>query len=339
MHTMPKVVCFGELMLRLSAPGHERILQTPSFDADVCGAEANVAVGLAHFCVDVEMVTALPANPIGDAAVRTLAGFGVGTGKINRSGARLGICFIESGASYLPARVLYDRSGSSLAEIAEGAFDWPSILASAEWLHVTGITPAISAAAAEATLSAVRCAKASGVKVSCDANYRSTLWNYGQAPISIMTEIVKHVNLLIAGADDFDKMLGISGSSSDYVSLYEALSAEAMSAFPNLELIAGTVRDVKSASSNGWSGVLRARSGFWQSKRYEIDYIVERIGTGDAFTAGLLYGLISGKAQDEALELGVASGCLKHSIPKDFSRSTVEEVEALMQASSVRVRR
>ena len=326
-------------MLRLSAPGSERILQTPNFEADFCGAEANVAVGLAQFGVTVDMVTAAPQNAIGDAAVRVLRGLGVGTLHTHRCGDRLGICFVEAGAGYLPARVLYDRAGSSLATVSDGEFDWPRILHGADWLHITGITPAVSAAAARATLNAVRAANERGVKVSCDANYRSSLWNYGQAPASVMTEIVKGVNVLIAGADDFEKMLGITGAASDYVSLFEILSAEAMQAFPNIECIAGTVRDVQSASSNGWSGVLRTSSRFMQSRHYDIDYIVERIGTGDAFTAGLLYGLLAGKGHDEALELAVAAGCLKHSIPKDFARLTLDEVETLLSTSSVRVRR
>ncbi|MCY4041121.1 MAG: sugar kinase [Gammaproteobacteria bacterium] len=333
------VICFGELMLRLSAPGCERLLQTPSFDAEFCGAEANVAVGLAHFGVKVDMVTALPENTIGDAAVNALRGFGVGTEHIIRCGNRLGICFVEAGAGYRPARVLYDRAGSSLAEVPAGAFNWPRALEGADWLHITGITPAVSRKAADATLKAVQAARELGVKVSCDANYRSTLWRYCESPIPIMTEIFKGVTLLSAGADDFEQMLGLAGQADDYVSLFEALSAEAMDTFPNLQYVAGTVRDVRSASSNGWSGVLRSRAGVLRAKRYEIDHIVERIGTGDAFTAGLLYGLVNGKANQEALELAVAAGCLKHSIPGDLARMTLDEVEGLVSASSVRVRR
>lgn len=340
---MAEIVCFGELMLRLSAPKRERLLQSAVLEADFGGAEANVAVGLAQFGLDASFVTALPGNAIGDAAVRELSGLGVETRHICRRGARTGVYYVEVGAGYLPASVVYDRAGSALAETREGDFDWPSILNGAKWLHVSGITPALSEAAAQATLEALRCAGSLGVKVSCDANYRRALWNYGASPASVMKELVKGVDVLIAGADDFREMLEISDSvddSSSYAEQFERLSARAMEAYPNLKLVAGTLRDVRTASSNGWSGCLRSRSDYARARYYDIDHIVDRIGTGDAFSAGLIYGLMTNKSHGDALEYAVAAGCLKHSIPKDFPRMRLDEVETLLNASvAARVRR
>ena len=340
---MAEIICFGELMLRLSAPKRERLLQSPALEADFGGAEANVAVGLAQFGLDASFVTALPENEIADAAVRELAGLGVETANICRRGRRMGVYYVEVGAGYLPAKVVYDRAGSAIAETGDGDFDWPSILDGAKWLHVSGITPALSEAAAQATVSAVRCASSLGVRVSCDANYRSALWNYGASPPSVMKELVKGVDVLIAGADDFREMLEISESedaSSGYAEQFERLSARAMEAYQNLELVAGTLRDVRTASSNGWSGCLRSRSEFRCARYYDIDHIVDRIGTGDAFSAGLIYGLMTNKSHGEALEYAVAAGCLKHSIPKDFPRMRLDEVETLLNAPvAARVRR
>lgn len=340
---MAEIVCFGELMLRLSAPQRERLFQSPVLEADFGGAEANVAVGLAQFGLNASFVTALPKSKIGDAAVRELSGLGVQTANICRREGRMGVYYVEVGAGYLPANVVYDRVGSALAETREGDFDWPNILWEAKWLHISGITPALSRAAAQATLSAVRAASALGVKVSCDANYRSALWNYGASPPSVMKELVKGVDVLIAGADDFREMLEISDSgdgSSAYAEQFERLSARAMEVYPNLKLIAGTLRDVRTASSNGWSGFLRSRSEFLCARYYEIDHIVDRIGTGDAFSAGLVYGLMTNKSDSDALEYAVAAGCLKHSIPKDFPRMRLDEVETLLNATvAARVRR
>ena len=340
---MADVVCFGEIMLRLSAPGHERLLQSPRFDAALGGAETNVAVALAGFGTDVAVATALPDNPLGDATLAALRGFGVGTDAICRRGERLGIYYVETGSGYLATRVTYDRTGSALATVQPDDLDWPAILADARWLHITGITPALSRAAAEATRAAVACAGALGVTVSCDANYRSKLWNYGASPAAVMQEIVSGVDVLIGGADDFREMLGIVASPSvagDYGTLFETLSAQAMTAYPNLRMVAGTWRDVRGATSNGWSGCLRSRSEFHRARYYDIGHIADRIGTGDAFTAGLIYRLIDGAPPATALEFAVAAGCLKHAIPGDFHRTGVQEVEDLLSgAESARVRR
>ncbi len=340
---MADVVCFGEIMLRLTAPGHERLLQSPRFDAALGGAETNVAVALAGFGIDVAVATALPENPLGDATVAALHGFGVGTDGVCRRGARMGIYYVETGSGYLGTKVTYDRTGSALATVQPGDLDWTAILAGARWLHITGITPALSEAAAEATRAAVERARALGVRVSCDANYRGKLWNYGASPASVMKEIVKGVDVLVAGADDFREMFDIVAEplvAGDYGKLFETVSGEAMSAYPNLSLVAGTWRDVRGANSNGWSGCLRSRSGFHRARYYDIRHIADRIGTGDAFTAGLLYRLIGAAPPQAALEFAVAAGCLNHAIPGDFHRTGVAEIEALLSGEgSARVQR
>ena len=330
---MAEVVCFGEIMLRLTAPAHERLLQSPRFDAALGGAETNVAVALAGFGIDVAVATALPENPLGDATVAALRGFGVGTDDICRRGDRMGIYYVETGSGYLGTKVTYDRTGSALATVQPGDLDWSAILAGARWLHITGITPALSAAAADATTAAVECARALDVRVSCDANYRSKLWNYGPSPSSVMKDIVKGVDVLVAGADDFREMFDIVAeppAAGDYGAVFETLSAAAMAANPNLSLVAGTWRDVRGANSNGWSGCLRSRSGFHRARYYDIRHIADRIGTGDAFSAGLIYRLLGAASPAEALEFAVAAGCLNHAIPGDFHRTGAAEIEALL---------
>ncbi len=340
---MAEVICFGEIMLRLTAPDYERLLQSPRFDAALGGAETNVAVALAGFGIDVAVATALPENPLGDATVAALRGFGVGTDNVCRRGDRMGIYFVETGSGYLGTKVTYDRTGSALATVQPGDLDWPAILAGARWLHITGITPALSAAAADATRAAVACARKLDVRVSCDANYRSKLWNYGASPSSVMKEIVSDVDVLVAGADDFREMFDIvtePAAGDDYGAVFETLSAEAMAAWPNLSLVAGTWRDVRGANSNGWSGCLRTRSGFQRARYYRIRHIADRIGTGDAFTAGLIYRLLDGATPESALEFAVAAGCINHAIPGDFHRTGIAEIEALLGGEeSARVQR
>ena len=340
---MVEVFCFGELMLRLSAPGYERLLQSPILEADFGGAEANAAVGLARWGVDVAFTTVLPSNPIADAAVSVLAGNGVRTDNICRRGGRMGIYYVETGSGYLPSKVSYDRIGSAISQITPDDILWPLLLDGAKWLHVSGITPAISQSAAEATQAAVEWAKNLGLTVSCDANYRSALWNYGVSPISVMTDLVKFVDLLIAGEDDFREMFGIAldeQAGENYAERFEALSAAAMAAFPNLSFVAGSLREARTSSSNGWSGLMRSRTQFLRARHYDIDHIVERVGTGDAFSAGMIYGLLNDKSPADALELAVAAGCLAHSIPGDFPRIGLDDIEALLSTSgATRVRR
>jgi 2-dehydro-3-deoxygluconokinase len=306
---MKRVVTFGEIMLRLSPPGHERFLQTPQFHATFGGGEANVAVALATLGQPASYVTALPENPLGDACVAQLRGFGVETSHIRRQEGRLGIYFLEHGASQRSSRVVYDRADSCIARAKPGDFDWPKIFSGAAWFHLTGITPAISESAANLAIEAARAAKQAGLTVSCDFSYRKNLWKWGKSPNEVMPEIVRHADLLIAGPDDLKTRLGAS---------------------PDCPMIVTTHRESHSASHNGWSASLNNRTESLPSRHYEITHIVDRVGTGDSFAAGLIYGLLNLPSQQEALEFATALSCLKHSIPADFCRISVDEVQALL---------
>ena len=340
-----RVVTFGEVMLRLKSPGFERVFQSPLLEASFGGAEANVAVSLAQFGVSVSFASAIPANPLGDACLGELQRFGVDTSRVRRQGSRLGIYFLEAGANQRPSKVVYDRSGSAIATAKPGDFDWDAVLDGASWFHVTGVTPAISQSAAELAIEAARRAREKGITVSCDYNYRKNLWNYGKSARDVMRELVRHVHVGIANEEDCQKALGIeadvdvaSGNLAD--EKYRVLAARVLEAFPNLERQAITLRQSHSANRNGWSAVLATRSGFIRSKSYDIDDIVDRVGAGDAFAAGLIYGLRTFKDDQRGLEFATAASCLKHSIPGDFNRVTVGEVEALMQGeASGRVQR
>ncbi len=340
-----RVVTFGEIMLRLKAPGHERLFQSPSLEASFGGAESNVAVSLANFGLDVAFVTALPANAVGDAAIAELRRFGVDTRFIRRSGERMGTYFLEAGANQRASKVVYDRAHSSIATAGSGVFDWDRILEGVDWFHVTGITPAISDAAAAATLEAVQAAQSRGVTVSCDFNYRKNLWKYGKAPPDVMREIVKHIHVGIANEEDCQHSLGI-GLDVDVRSgdldadQYRSLSSTVLQQFPNIARQAITLRESHSADSNRWSACLHNRERFMVSRRYEITDIVDRVGSGDAFAAGLIYGLLTGADDQAALEFAAAAGCLKHSVPGDFNRVSVVDVETLVRGdSSGRVQR
>lgn len=342
---MAEFVSFGEIMLRLKSPGHERLLQSPGLEATFGGGEANVAVALANYGMDAAFVTALPDNEIGDAAIRELRGFGVDTGSIIRSGVRLGIYFLETGANQRPSKVIYDRDGSSISEAAPGDFDWGDIFRTAKWFHITGITPALSQSAAELSLEAVQAAKKCGVTVSCDFNFRSKLWRYGKSAPEVMGELVSYVDVGIANEEDCQKSLGISvdvdvDSGELDAGKYAALTEKMMSAYPNLSVIAITLRESRSADVNGWSACLRDQDGFRLSRHYHITDIIDRVGGGDSFASGLIYGLNSYDDRQQALEFAVAAGCLKHSVPGDFNRVSVGEVRKLMSGdASGRVQR
>lgn len=340
-----RVITFGELMLRLKSPGHERLFQSPSLEATFGGAESNVAVSLAQFGIPAAFVTALPANPIGDSAVGELRRFGVDTSLIRRSGSRVGIYFLETGAAQRPSTVVYDRAGSSIAAAAPGDFDWDAIFTGASWFHISGITPAVSANAALLALEAVTAARRLGVTVSCDYNYRANLWKYGKSAPEVMRELVRHVQVGIANEEDCQKSLGIA-SAADATSghldtdAYRALAERVLEAFPNLEKQVITLRESKSADHNGWAACLHNRTQFLVSRRYEITDIVDRVGSGDAFAAGMIYGLLALKDDQAALEFAVAAGCLKHSVPGDFNVTSLEEVRRLVKGdASGRVRR
>lgn len=345
---MAQYLSVGELMLRLKSPGNERLLQSPTFEATFGGGEANVAVSLANYGLDSGFISAIPANPIGDAAIRELRGFGVDTRHVHREGERMGIYFLETGANQRPSNVVYDRAYSSIAAASPDRFDWPEIFEGCKWLHITGITPALSESAAELSLDAVRAAQKAGVTVSCDFNYRGKLWKYGKSAPEVMNELVKHVDVGIANEEDCQKSLGITLGEDDMsvesghleTDKYERLTAKVMDVFPNLSLLAVTLRESKTADHNGWSACLRDGDSFFHSRKYEMTDIVDRVGGGDSFASALIYGLSAYEDRQQSLEFAVAGSCLKHSILGDFNRVTVQEVEKLMSGDgSGRVQR
>ncbi len=343
--SMKTVATFGEIMLRLSPPFGEKILQSSVLSARFGGGEANVAVSLARFGHPVRYLTVLPPGPLGDAAIGELRRWGVGTEHIVRGKGRLGIYFAETGAAQRPSLVLYDRAYSALSLAGSGDIDWGRALNGAEWLHVTGITPAVSGRAADLTLEAVQAAKAAGLTVSVDLNYRAKLWKYGKAAPEVMTGIMEHADVGVANEEDCQKALGleasgIPGGGTLELGTYEELTRRVMDRFPRLSRMAITLRTSHSADHNGWSAVMRTRNAFLVGPRYEIRDIVDRIGGGDAFAAGLIHGLDVSEDDTEALAFAVAASCLKHSLTGDFNLSDEKDVLNLMRGdSSGRVRR
>ncbi|MDD3902302.1 MAG: sugar kinase [Spirochaetia bacterium] len=342
-----KFVTFGEIMLRLKSPGHERFFQSPSLEATFGGGEANVAVSLSLFGKEAQFVTALPTNAIGEAAVREVRKYGVDVSKINRTkNGRVGIYFLETGANQRPSSVVYDRSESSIALAKPADFDFPSIVQDAQWLHVTGITPAISQGAADCCLEAMKAAKAAGATVSIDLNYRKKLWNYGKTAVEVMRELTKFADVIIANEEDIQKCLGIDAgvdvtAGSLDTQVYENLTSEVKKQFPNVSVVAVTLRESKSADHNGWSAALSGKTGFYLSKHYEITDIIDRVGGGDSFAAGIIYALSEYSDDEEyAINFAVAASALKHSIDGDFNITTKSEVEALCKGDgSGRVQR
>jgi 2-dehydro-3-deoxygluconokinase len=332
---MSKFVTFGEIMLRLKTPGHERFFQSPAFEATFGGGEANVAVALANYGLDAVFVSALPDNDIGEAAIREVRSFGVDTTKIRRSGDRVGIYYLETGANQRASKVVYDRAASSICECGPGDFDWDEVFKDAKWFHITGITPALSQSAADLSLESVKAAKERGVTVSCDFNFRGKLWKYGKTAPEVMNELVKYVDVGIANEEDCQKSLGISAgvhveSGELEISKYEALSTRVLEVFPNMSTIAITLRESRSADINGWSACMRDESGFYHSRKYEMTDIIDRVGGGDSFASALIYGLNAYDDRNDSLNFAVAASCLKHSISGDFNRVSVAEAEKLM---------
>jgi 2-dehydro-3-deoxygluconokinase len=338
-------VTFGEVMLRLKSPGNERLFQSPRFEATFGGGEANVAVSLARFGVPVEFVSALPVNPVGDACISELKRFSVGTRFLNRAGERVGIYYLEAGANQRPSTVVYDRGGSAFSRSRVGDFNWNEILDGAAWFHVTGITPALSPHMAEMCIEAMTNAKERGVTVSCDLNYRAKLWQYGKKAPEVMKELVRWTDVVVGNEEDCQQALGIRSEADVHsgtleADSYKVLSEKVLDAYPNLRAAAITLRESKSADTNGWSACLNNRGEFLRSRRYEIHDIVDRVGSGDAFAAGLVYGLLSLNDDREALEFATAASCLKHSIHGDFNRVSEQEVVKLMAGeASGRVQR
>ncbi|MBL7211664.1 MAG: sugar kinase [Desulfobacteraceae bacterium] len=342
---MQRFITFGEIMLRLKAPGTERLLQSPCLEATFGGGEANVAVGLARLGLDVAYVSVIPENAVGAACIGELRRHGVDTSLIRRSGERLGIYFLEPGANQRPSTVLYDRSHSAIADGSPGDMDWASVFEGTTWFHITGITPALSQSAADLSLEAVKQARKSGVIVSCDLNFRKKLWKYGKTAPEVMGDLVQYVDVAVGNEEDCQKSLGIEvavevESGRLEVEKYRELTGKVLDRFPNLKRIAITMRESYSADHNGWSAVLNNRSEFLLSRKYDIRDIVDRVGTGDSFAAGLIYGVNNLESDQDALEFAVAASCLKHSIPGDLPLISRDEVERLVRGSgSGRVQR
>jgi 2-dehydro-3-deoxygluconokinase len=332
-----KVLTFGEIMLRLKAPQGERLLQSPCLEATFGGGEANVAVSLANFGTTVEFLSFLPNNAIADACLKDLRGFGVGTKKIIRCDGRMGIYYLEGGANQLASQVIYDRAESAMAKAKPGDVDWEKVYEGIDWFHISGITPALSQSVMLLSIEAVKEAKARNITVSCDLNYRKNLWQYGKDSKEVMPEILPYVDVLIANEEDIQKSLGIMSDIEDRgldLEKYKDLSDKVLARFPGIGVVAITLRDSHSADSNGWVACLNDREDFYKSNHYEMTDIVDRVGGGDSFAGGLIYGLNFYDNRKKALEFAVAASCLKHSILGDFNRVSVAEVEALMAGDS-----
>jgi 2-dehydro-3-deoxygluconokinase len=332
---MKRVVTFGELMLRLKAPGRERLFQSPLLEASFGGGEANVAASLSVLGMSAAFVGALSKDAVGEAALRSLRAYGVDVSWVRRRDERTGIYFLEAGADQRASQVVYDRAGSAASAMKRGDFDWMAILAGADWFHVTGITPAISASAAEAAIEAAAAARAAGAKVSLDLNFRKKLWNYGAKAPDVMSRLAALADVLVANEEDLQLGLGIESAAADPSKgrvgpeAYRALAESAKARYPNVSIVAVTLRESKSADRNGWSAALHGKSGFLVSRAYELEDIVDRVGGGDSFAAGLIYGLLEYGDEDRALEFAVAASALKHSIPGDVNLATREEIERL----------
>ena len=335
---MAKVVTFGEVMLRLSTPGYERFSQAHRFDATFGGGEANVAVSLAQYGIDAHFVTRLPDNDIARMCLQELRGLGVGVDGIIYGGDRIGIYYLETGAVARGSKVIYDRAHSSVSEIVPGMVDWDKVLSGADWFHWTGITPALSQGAADACLEAIGAANRLGVKVSCDLNYRKKLWKYGKTASEVMPALVEGCDLILGNEEDAEKEFGIKPEGFDAEKTggeidqrrFEHVCRQLMARFPRCRKVAITLRGSINANHNTWGGVLFDGKTLFQSRRYDITHIVDRVGGGDAFMGGLLYGLLTYGTDQEALEFAAASSALKHTVPGDYNRVTVSEVEALM---------
>ncbi|MDP8207077.1 MAG: KHG/KDPG aldolase/sugar kinase fusion protein [Candidatus Electryonea clarkiae] len=341
--TEPGVVTFGEIMLRLSPPAHSRLVQTNIFNATFGGAEANVSVSLANFGVNSTFVSAVPENEIGQSAFDSLRAKGVNTEFIINGARRLGIYYLEHGASQRPSKVIYDRAGSSFSEIKSGQFDWNKIFKSANWFHFTGITPALGDSVLDVTVEALKAARDAGITISVDLNYRKKLWSSAKA-CSVMTKLMNYIDICFANEEDAEQIFGIKAGSTDVdsglleESAYEDVAKQLLNKF-GLKKVVITLRKSISASDNLWSACLFNGSEFLKSKEYSI-HIVDRVGSGDAFCAGFIYGVISGKPDQEALEFGAAASCLKQTIHGDFNLVTVDEVERLVSGqTSGRVQR
>ncbi len=340
---MKKVITFGEIMLRLNPTGYLRFTQANSFDVSFGGGESNVAISLAHYGIPVDFVTRLPKNDFGECVLMELRKQGVGTGKIIFGGDRLGIYFLENGAVSRGSKVIYDRAHSAMAQIQKGMINWEEVFADAQWFHWTGITPAISQGAADACLEAVQVAKKMGLTVSTDLNYRAKLWKYGVKSEVIMSELVSYCDIILGNEEDAEKHFGIKPESIDVHTHGDQITAEAylsvcqqlMKRFPKAQKVIITLRGSLSASHNTWAGALYDGQKLFESPVYQITPIVDRVGSGDSFMGGLIYGLLKYPGDDQrALNFAVAASCLKHTIVGDANMVTVDEVEKLMSGDA-----
>lgn len=333
---MSKIVTFGEIMLRLSPPGHQRFAQATSLEVVYGGGESNVAISLAQFGEQVEFVTRLPENDLGDAVLTELRRWGVGTAQVLRGGDRLGLYFYEKGAGHRNGKVVYDRAGSSMATIQPGMVDWDAVFGDANWFHWTGITPAISQRAADACAEAIEAANRDGLTISFDLSYRKNLWKYGKLPSEILPPMVEGCDLILCSMEDAAAHFGIfpSGKKDDEMAAIESVSAQLMARFPKAKKIVMTLRSGSDSASQSLAAVLFDGKKLHESNRYQITQIVDRVGSGDALMAGLIFGLLRNMDDQAALNFGVASAVLKHSIPGDPNLVTVAEVEALVSGGS-----
>ena len=334
---MKKIVTFGEIMLRLSPPGFNRFSQANHFDVVYGGGESNVAVSLANYGLKSQFVSRIPTNDIGDCAVMELRKRNVDTSEILRQGERLGIYFLETGAVSRGSKVVYDRAHSAMATVEKGMRDWESILKDADWFHWTGITPALSQGAADACLEAIQTANRMGVTVSTDLNYRKKLWKYGKSPMDVMPELVEGCDVILGNEEDAEKHFGLHPTDVDVThgdsvdgKAYLSVLKQLMEMFPRAKKVITTLRGSISASHNSWTGVLYDGTTLFEAPSYEITHIVDRVGGGDSFMAGLIYGLLTYENDQDALNYAVAASCLKHTIKGDANLVTVEEVEKLM---------
>lgn len=343
-----KVVTFGEIMVRLGAPDYLKLIQTDKFDVSYAGAEANVAVSLANYGIDTDYITCLPDNPIAERCIMDLRGHKVGVDHIRRSGKRIGILYLETGSNARPSKVYYDREDSSIATIALGSIDWKEIMKDATWFHWTGITPALSSNAAIECLKAIKIANELGVIVSCDINYRGNLWKYGKTAAEVMPEMVALSDIILGNEEDCEKVFDIKPKDFNAAktngnvdqSIFLSVCQQMMERFPRCKKMVVTLRGAINANHNTWGGILYNGKELLMSQRYDITDIVDRVGGGDSFMGGLIFGLLHYKDDYKALEFATAASCLKHTLKGDYNWATIDEVESLMNGDySGRVKR
>lgn len=345
---MAKIVTFGEIMVRLGAPDYLKLIQTDKFEVSYAGAEANVAVSLANYGMQTDYITCLPDNPIAERCIMDLRAHKIGVDNIQRSGKRMGILYLETGSNARPSKVYYDREDSSIATMVQGSVNWSEILKDADWFHWTGITPALSENAASECLKAIKTANELGVTVSCDINYRGNLWCYGKTAAEVMPEMVAGSDIILGNEEDCEKVFGIKPQNFDAEktngnvdqSAFRSVCEQMMKKFPRCKKMVVTLRGAINANHNTWGGVLFDGQNLLESKRYDITDIVDRVGGGDSFMGGLIFGLLHYDNDQDALEFATAASCLKHTIKGDFNWVTIQEVESLMNGNaSGRVKR